>query len=253
MRCLAGMGNRMAAVWLSVDEVRVVSDPDNDSDRQRNLHHLYLATKERSGIGGDSVLINFNIGAWAASVLYVVVSAIVSRIEGTFASDSVTLGFVNHGGMWGDFIILPIMIGIIVPQLPRPKIQWIPVAIALLVCSAILTVLIHVQWAVMGAAQGSTDHVFPSHRTGVWYRDMSLAGYLHLFYMSGVLALVFAYALAPMPRSTIHVVSGLLTIHLFLGQVQPAWYSTGTIWAAQTVVPTVITVLIVWLVALWKI
>jgi hypothetical protein len=55
----------------------------------------------------------------------------------------------------------------------------------------------------------------------------------------------------PVPR--ILWISGLLTAHVILGQVQPGWYLTGTIWNARTMVPTFTTVLLIWFVGLYKI
>jgi hypothetical protein len=104
----------------------------------------------------------------------------------------------------------------------------------------------------MGKALGTTDFVFPEHSTGVWYNDMSVSGYLHLVYMSLELTLIFAYSVVSMPVPRILWVSGLLTIHVILGQVQPGWYSSGTIWNARTMVPTFTTVLLIWLIGLYK-
>ena len=194
----------------------------------------------------------FSWRAWAGMVTFVLVSAGVSWCEGTFTSKSVTMGFVNHGGMWGDLVILPIVAGQIIPYVWRDRRLSRPVLAALLVLAAMITIGAHQQWQRMGEAMGTTDHVFPSHGATTWYRDMSLAGYLHVVYMSGVLALLIAYAAVPIPPSTTVLVSVFLTVHLIVGQLQPAWYLSGTIWEPSTIMATTIPVLAVWVVGAWK-
>lgn len=197
--------------------------------------------------------VSFSRVAWGVSTLYMALAAYVSWREGTFTSGSVTMGFMEHGGMWGDFIILPIVNGLIVPCIPRPTVKSCMAICGLAACAVIVTVFAHAQWDVMGRATATTDFVFPRHSAGVWYGDMSLSGFLHLAYMSVELTLVLAYVIMPMPVRKVLLISGLLTVHLIVGQVQPGWYTTGTIWTARTIVPTLATVLLTWLVALYKI
>lgn len=126
-------------------------------------------------------------------------------------------------------------------------------ACGLLACAVIAAIFAHAQWAAMGKASATTDFVFPRHNAGIWYNDTSLSGFLHLAYMSVELTLVLAYAVIPMLVRRVLLIAGLLTAHLIVGQMQPGWYLTGTIWAVRTIVPTLATVLLTWLVALYKI
>ena len=191
--------------------------------------------------------------AWSVSVVYMGVAAYVAWRGGTFTSRSVTMGFVSHGGMWGDLLILPVVNGLIVPHLPRFNRRRIAMGIGLVACAVFATVVAHQQWAAMGKAAGTTDFIFPNHVTGIWYSDISVSGYLHLAYMSVELSLVLAYALMPVPRRTVITISSLLMIHLIIGQVEPGWYTSGTIWTARTVIPTTASVLLTWLIGLYKI
>ncbi len=195
----------------------------------------------------------FSRVAWIVSVLYMALAAYVAFREGTFAAGAVSISFANHGGMWGDLIILPVVNGLIVPYIPRLTGKRTITACGLLVCAIILTVFAHAQWAAMGKAQGTTDFVFPVHTSGAWYNDLSVSGYLHMVYMSLELTLMFAYAITSMPKRRVYWISGLLTVHVILGQVQPGWYLNGTIWNARTIVPTFTSVLLIWLVGLYKI
>jgi hypothetical protein len=195
---------------------------------------------------------SFSTIAWIVSVLYMALAAYVSWKEHNFTHGFIKIGFVNHGGMWGDLIILPVVNGLVVPHFPRITAKRSVVACALLACAITVAVFAHEQWAAMGKALGTTDFVFPEHSAGIWYNDMSVSGYLHLVYMSLELTLILAYSMVSMPVRRILWVSGLLTIHVILGQVQPGWYSSGTIWNARTIVPTFATVLLIWLVGLYK-
>jgi hypothetical protein len=196
---------------------------------------------------------SFSLTAWAVSTLYMALAAYVAWQENTFTSKSVTLGFVNHGGMWGDFLILPLVNGLIVPYIPRITFKRSMVACGFLACAVILTLLAHRQWAAFGEALGTTDFVFPNHSVGVWYNDLSVSGYMHIVYMSLELTLIFIYAVISIPVPRIFWISSLLTMHLVLGQVQPSWYTTGTIWNARTIVPTLTSILLIWSVSLYKI
>jgi hypothetical protein len=196
---------------------------------------------------------SFSIITWLASVLYMVLAAYVARKEGVYTSRSVTIGFINHGGMWGDFLVLPLVNGLIVPCVPRITAKRAIIGCGFLACAAIIAFFAHEHWAAIGKATGTTDFVFPSHSSGAWYNDLSISGYMHMVYMSVELSLLLAYAVVSMPVPKILWISGLLTTHVILGQVQPSWYSTGTIWNARTMVPTVTTVLLTWLVGLYKI
>jgi hypothetical protein len=155
--------------------------------------------------------------------------------------------------MWGDLLILPWVNGLIVPYLPRLTGKRVLVASWLLAFATAVTLIAHEQWAAAGKALGTTDFIFPSHAAGMWHEDLSVSGYLHIIYMSVELAIIFAYIVVRIPVRTIYWTSALLTVHVVLGQVQPGWYSTGTIWNVGTLAPTLFAVLMLWIVALFKI
>ncbi|HEY5026940.1 MAG TPA: hypothetical protein VIK39_00905, partial [Candidatus Angelobacter sp.] len=116
----------------------------------------------------------------------------------------------------------------------------------------VFTLFAHQYWAAAGNAQRTTDFVFPSH-TSIWYNDLSVSGYLHVIYMSLELALILLYLLIPLPPRRILWITGLITAHLVLGQVQPAWFATHKIWTAGTMVPAITTVLLTWLTGVFKV
>ena len=62
------------------------------------------------------------------------------------------MGFANHGGMWGDLLLLPVANAVIVPHLTSGL--WIAPSVAL---GCVLSVWVHVHWYRGGASRrGST-------------------------------------------------------------------------------------------------
>lgn len=192
--------------------------------------------------------VSFSWPALIGAATFVLLSGAVAASEGTFTSARVTMGFVNHGGMWGDLLILPFVAAIVVPRIPFRTVS--PLAVAgTLALACVLTVVAHQQWAAFGATLQVTDHVFPTHATGRWYSDISVAGWMHVAYMAAVIAILLAYCVLPLSPASILIVSALLTVHLPLGEIQPGWYTTGEPLAARNLVPPAVFVSLTWLIA----
>src|SRR5260370_436194 len=84
----------------------------------------------------------FSTSAFAATVLAVIVSGAVAFVEGTLTNRRATMGFLNHGAMWGDLIIMSTLAGIAVPYLNKNR-------VALLCCMGIAigaTIVAHAIW-----------------------------------------------------------------------------------------------------------
>ena len=96
------------------------------------------------------------------------------------------MGFVNHGGMWGDLVLLPIANAAIAPYVAIGS--WLPVT---LVMTFLLSCWVHVHWY-RGRKPGahSHEHMWPSHAHGTWWRDLSWSGWAHVFYVAGELAML---------------------------------------------------------------
>lgn len=188
----------------------------------------------------------FSIAAFAITICFVIAQGLVSLAEGTFTNRRVTMGFVNHGGMWGDLFLLSVVNGLLWPHFINLYII-IPGVIA----SYIITVFIHWQWEESFRWAGITCHMFPgcigyvnSTRTRV-----SRAGALHVIYMTLQITLLIMYIISPIPEATVLLASMLLTAHVFLGTVQPGWYCTRELWTRMNMVPPVICTVLIWLVA----
>ena len=160
---------------------------------------------------------------WGASVGAVVLSAAVAWLEGNWMRRSgLSMGFANHGGMWGDLVLLPIANALVVPQLTLGS--WLPIAFAL---SAVASVLVHVHWYRGHKAMHTAEHMWPARRRGVWHRDLSWAGWLHVLYVAGELTLLAGFLTHAAPPLVVLIVCLVFTIHVPIGLLQPRWFVSG--------------------------
>ena len=86
---------------------------------------------------------------------------------------------------------------------------------------------------------------------GMSPNHLSRAGWCHVAYVGGELALLLAFALTSTPPATVLLVSLILTAHVPLGLLQPAWFARRRVfwWSINTMV---VALAMVWLVAAWK-
>jgi hypothetical protein len=71
--------------------------------------------------------------------------------------------------------------------------------------------------------------MWPLRRRESWWRDLSSAGWAHVAYVAGELALLTGFLLFPMPDAVVGVVCAIFTLHVPLGLLQPRWFLTGEI------------------------
>ncbi len=175
--------------------------------------------------------------AWAITTAVVIASAAVSAREGTFRRRAgLDLAFVEHGGMWSDLLLLPIVNAAIVPHLiaaltsPDSPATGRVLSCAYGLCAALalaLTIAAHRHWYRGDGGRPWREHLWPHRHCGTWARDLSLAGWLHVIYMTGELAVILAYAITPVPDRVVWFVSGLLSVHVPIGILLPARVTTG--------------------------
>jgi hypothetical protein len=159
--------------------------------------------------------------AWVMSAVAVVASGLVARAEGHWRHrEGLDIGFAEHGGMWGDLLLLPLANAAIVPYLVAGGWLVLPFGLAF-----IASLWLHARWH-GGHRSGVRDHMWPSRRHGRWFRDLSLAGWLHVAYVTAELGLILAWALSPMPASVVWLVAVVLTIHVPIGLLHPGWFAT---------------------------
>lgn len=191
----------------------------------------------------------FSLAAFIGTVAVVVISGVASFMEGTLTRKNVTMGFLNHGGMWGDLIIMSVVTGFVFPYLVRSRIY----ALSALFIAFTVTVIAHILWAKWMQSDAITGHMFPTHETGKWYLDMSGAGWMHVVVMTALLTVVLIYAVSSVPVNVLFAVSLLLTVHVFLATVQPGWYCTGKLWTWRNFGTPLFTTALIWSIAALKI
>lgn len=191
----------------------------------------------------------FSTTAFATTVVAVIISGLVSSVEGTLTSKRVTMGFLNHAGMWGDLTIMATFVGFAFPYLvKRPMLVIVSSFISLAV-----TLIAHAQWAAWFRHVGITGHMFPTHAKGIWYLDLSKAGWMHVLVMTFLTAIVLMYVVSPLPEKIIVICSLLLTVHIVLSTALPGWYCTGEFWTWRDFGPLLSVTGVIWTVAILKI
>jgi hypothetical protein len=173
----------------------------------------------------ENEFVEWSWATWWISVAAVVVSAIAAWLEDSWAKrPGLDMGFVNHGGMWGDLVLLPIANAVIVPHLTAGA--WIAIALAI---TAIASVWVHVHWYRGKNVSHSPEHMWPCRPHGSCFRDLSWAGWLHVLYVIGELTLLIGFLLHPAPPATVLIVAAIFTIHVPIGLLQPRWFVTRQI------------------------
>jgi hypothetical protein len=191
----------------------------------------------------------FSVAAFIIVVSLVVISGFASYREGTLMNKKVTMGFLNHGGMWGDLILMSVVSGSIFPYFLWKRALIFFVAVS----ACAFSIIAHVKWARGFREEGITGHMFPAYKNGTWYKDISNAGWMHVGVMSLLLSGTFMYAASPIPEPVILLVSVLLTAHVFLGTLQPGWFCSGELWRWSTLVPPLFATGLIWIIAMLKI
>ena len=166
------------------------------------------------------------------------------------------MGFVNHGGMWSDLVLLSMANAVILPYLTIG--WWIAAAAAI---STLASVWAHIHWYGATRPQGPQrqasatdrqhgleervaasgterrdrrgDHMWPARVHGTWWRDLSWAGWAHVVYVSGELTILLGFTLHPVPADVVLFVAVIFTIHVPIGLLQPRWFLTGHIATVQ--------------------
>jgi hypothetical protein len=193
--------------------------------------------------------VKFSLPAFIVTVAVVIISGVASFIEGTLTNKKVTMGFLNHGGMWGDLIIMSVVTGLAFPYFVRSRI----LVLSSLFIALVVTIIAHVQWAKSFRHDGITGHMFPTYETGIWYLDISGAGWMHVLLMAMLLMVILMYAVSPLPVNVLVAVSLLLTAHVFLATVQPGWYCTGELWTWRNFGAPLFVTILIWSIAILKI
>src|ERR1035437_1601667 len=128
----------------------------------------------------------FSFPSCIAVATVVVCSGVVSSVEGTFTSARIRIGFVNHGAMWSDLLVWPILVGLVFPLVTRNAMWW-SVCLGL---SVVVTMAAHRMWYADILNDGMTGHLFAVGQPGPWHTVMTFSGWMHVGLMAGCLLMV---------------------------------------------------------------
>lgn len=183
---------------------------------------------------------------WSLSVAFVILSGTCAWCEGNGRRrPGLDIGFLEHGGMWGDLILLPIANAAIVPHL-----SWGAWLIGPLLAGIAISGWLHACWHRGGGEGHWHEHMWPARPHGRWHRDLSWAGWMHVIYVAAEFGLLVAYALTPMPAWVVWLVTLILTLHVPIGLLAPAWVATrGRLVRNSLLVPAL---MVLWTVAILK-
>jgi hypothetical protein len=184
---------------------------------------------------------------WIASVAAVAVSGAVAAVEGHWRrSARVEVGFAGHGGMWGDALLLPVVNALVVPWIPSGA--WLAWP---LLAGASVSIALHAWWH-GGHPHGVREHIWPSRPAGRWHADLSWAGWCHVVYVAFEVAVLVAYLVTPMPARVVLLVSLLLSAHVPIGVILPAWTATRRVFR-EDLWQTALAIAAIWAVAAMKV
>jgi hypothetical protein len=160
------------------------------------------------------------------NVAAVSITGVLASWEGNWQKrPRLAMGFANHGGMWSDLVLLSMADAAIVPHLTVGP--WMIAAVA---ASTFASLAVHRHWY---HPRGENDHMWPSHAQGVWWRDLSWAGWAHVLYVIVQLSVLLGFGLHNAPSDVVIFVAAIFTIHVPIGLLQPRWYLTGHIATVQ--------------------
>jgi hypothetical protein len=148
--------------------------------------------------------------------------------------------------MWGDALLLPVVNALVVPSIPAGA--WLAWPLFVGIAAS---VALHAWWH-GGHAHGIREHMWPSRPTGRWHTDLSWAGWCHVVYVAFEVAILVAYVVTPVPPRVVGLVSLLLTAHVPIGVLWPAWTATRRVFR-EDVWQTAMAIGGIWIVAAGKV
>ncbi len=166
--------------------------------------------------------------------LVVFVQGLASYYEGTLLPTSrckPMIAFLYHcGASWADGLVLPAFNGLVWPHLHPSTLLVSAVAMPCL----LMTHIGHRSWY----RRSETGHMWPTYTSGIWYRDMGLAGWTHYFFMVLQSTIMGLYVFTPMPHKVVWAIAVVMIPFIVLAGIQPRWYLTGKLVNSDT--PTVL-------------
>lgn len=170
--------------------------------------------------------VEFSWLAWLVTIAFVVAEGLVSVRERTFSrkqmrSLPIRLSFLWHWGVViGDLCILPIFNGLVVPYFHLSLLE----CVAFLFVSFAVTLVCHFAW--WPTTEKALGFIYADWNgsSGIrefWYRDITVAGWMHVMFMTVELVAIALYILVPMPGSIVWRVGIIFLVFVLLGVIEP--------------------------------
>jgi hypothetical protein len=94
--------------------------------------------------------------------------------------------------------------------------------------------------------------MWPSRPIGRWHADLSWAGWCHVVYVAFEVAVLAAYVVTPIPARVVGLVSVLLTAHVPIGVILPAWTAARRVFR-EDLWQTALAIAAIWTIAAAKV
>jgi len=155
---------------------------------------------------------------WVALIqALMAIEAFVSWTEGTWDRNKVGMTFWRNWAIsFGGFIILPMVFGLIMPLVRTDWWLWLIGAIL----GLIVTIILYDIWIEQGDANHGHILYWYTFPSGFFEDNVTIAGWLHVPYMTAAIAGLFVYIFSPMPRLTINTVGFIFLAYTILTNIQ---------------------------------
>ena len=168
----------------------------------------------------------FSWKIWAITVGIVIIEGLWAFLENTFSckqnrKQPIRLSFLWHWGVSiGDLVILPVFNGFVIPYFHFPA----KVYAAFLLVSLIGTYLCHKAW--WPTSEKALNFMCPDWEGSkkdkkYWYRDATVAGYIHFVFMTLQLVVIFGYIFTTFPSEMVLRVCIIFLIFIPFGVIEP--------------------------------
>lgn len=133
----------------------------------------------------------------------------------------VRLTFLWHWGVVvGDLIILPFFNGMTIPYFSFSP--WVYALFFL--ASLAITFYCHYAW--WPRSENALNFMCPNWEGSgknrkLWYKDATVAGYIHFMFMTAQLVVIFTYIFSPMPKEVIWQVCVIFLVFIPFGVIEP--------------------------------
>ena len=168
----------------------------------------------------------FSWKMWFVTVSFVIFEGYWSFLEKTFSrrqkrKQPIRLSFLWHWGVSiGDLVILPVFNGFVIPYFNFPA--WAYASFFL----ASLAITFYCHWAWWPTSEKALNFMCPDWEGSKkvrkdWYKDATVAGYVHFIFMTMQLIVIFGYIFTTFPNEMVWKVCAIFLVFIPFGVIEP--------------------------------